>query len=107
MSETQLTEGQEILAILRRLEGVAFAGQLAVAEVRDEGCTCQNCPCNAKRPGGCGCHPKCSCQGVNAHDKPDQMDELLGAAAVLQLEDIKTLKAIRERLVQARARLNE
>ncbi len=104
MTESKLPEGQQILAILRRLEGVQFAGQ-AFPIVQTPGvssCTCQNCSCNARIDDFCGCHPNCVCQGKTALDRPeDWMNALLGVAAALPLEDIRTLVGMRDKLQEA------
>lgn len=104
MSEAPLTETKEILAILRRMEGVAFAGQAAVETDPKAGCWCEDCGCHNRHGNNCGCDSKCTCHGKTAHSREHLLDDLLGAATLLQAEDIATLREIRERLVQAYAK---
>ncbi len=101
MTESKLPESQQILAILRRLEGVQFAGQTSPIPQTPgiSSCNCQNCQCNARSGDGCGCHPWCMCQGKTAIDGPvEWLNALLGVAAALPLEDIRTLVGMRDKL---------
>ena len=89
---------EEILAGLRRLEGVLFAGKLGPSGLATS-CSCQNCGCDSRTGDSCGCNERCACQGYTASDRLDWiLDPALGAATVLQLDDIKTLLQLREKL---------
>ena len=106
MTEPQMRGSREILSILRRLEGVAFAGQLGRPVSAAASCSCQNCGCDSRVGDFCGCDPKCSCQGYTAFDRMDKvLDPLLGVAAALPIEDVKTLVGMRDKLVSMRDKM--
>jgi len=107
MPEPKPTENQEILSILRRLEGIAFAGQLGPTIIRSSvaECSCQNCGCDSRANDSCTCNPRCSCQGYTADRIDKALDPLLGLAAALPLEDIKTLVGVRNKLADAYKKL--
>jgi hypothetical protein len=100
MSEIARPQTEEILAGLRRIEGVLFAGQLGPVGLAAS-CSCQNCGCDSRAGDNCGCNPRCSCQGHTAADRLDwALDPALGVATVLPLDDIKTLVQLREKLTE-------
>ncbi|RQV96845.1 hypothetical protein EH221_04495 [bacterium] len=102
MTEVNLPESQEILSILRRLDGFAFAGQLGPSIIRNAAdCSCQNCGCDSRSGDGCGCKPNCRCQGYTADRMDRILDPLLGLAAVLPIEDIQTLVGFRDKLAKS------
>jgi hypothetical protein len=101
MAETKSLENLEILATLRRLEGVIFAGQLSPAARMMADCSCQNCGCDARAGGSCSCNEKCSCQGHTADRLDWMLNPALGVAAVLPIEDVKTLVQLRDKLGEA------
>lgn len=102
MTEHRMPEGGDILHVLRRLEGTAFAGLFrpGIGGVAAE-CSCQNCGCDSRAGDSCSCNPRCSCQGYTADRMDRVLDPLLGLAAVLPLDDFKTLIDLRDKLTEA------
>jgi hypothetical protein len=92
-------EGEIETVILPRLEvieGLLFAGQIAVSSVLAE-CSCQNCGCDSRQGQGCGCNPNCSCQGHSAITDPYRFDPFrftFGRLIDWPLEDIKSVQEL-------------
>ena len=110
ISENKSAELKEILDSVRRIEGVAFAGQInpaliatrtGASEATDK-CTCQNCACFSNRGGACGCKPDCTCEGRTAivSDFGSIFDNLIGVATILPMEDVKTLVGLRDKMLE-------
>jgi hypothetical protein len=100
MSDSTHLPTEEILAVLRRIEGVLFAGQLGPVRPAAS-CSCQNCGCDSRAGEDCVCNPQCACFMKPSGDRLDwALDPALGVATVLPLDDIKTLIQLREKLTE-------
>jgi len=94
---------KEVLELLRSLPGIHFGGFLQPGGLMSE-CSCQNCSCDARHGDGCGCNPRCSCQGHSAASLDWAINVMLGAAAEVPLEDLKKIVDFRDRLQAVRAK---
>lgn len=105
---TEVTEKALLAEIIRKLDGVIFAGGLASGgfNVAAE-CSCQNCGCDSRAGDHCGCNERCSCQGHTASQLDWAINVMLGAAAHVPLTELKGLIELREKIKAARAKATE
>lgn len=91
------TDIKRLTDLVRRLEGVTFAGDLGGAGLVAS-CSCQNCGCDSRAGGSCGCNERCSCQGHTANHLDNAINVMLGAAAHVPLERFKELVNLRDEI---------
>jgi hypothetical protein len=85
-----------VLPRMEAVEGLLFAAQIVVGSVIAE-CSCQNCACDSREGGSCGCDPRCECQGYTAVTDPFRFDPFrfaFGRLIEWPLEDIKSLQEL-------------
>ncbi len=94
---------REIVSLLQNLQSTIFAGALSSnvgSPVAD--CSCQNCGCDSRAGGSCGCDPKCSCQGYTASGSWESLIRpLIGIADILPINEVESLIKIKERIKEA------
>lgn len=90
---------KELVDLIRSLPAVHFAGGVhpGFGGLAAE-CSCQNCGCDSRAGGSCGCNERCACQGHTANQFDWAMNVLLGAAAHVPLEEVRTLVELRDRV---------
>lgn len=93
---------QEILDVLRRLEGMTFAlVDVAPLPQIDEDCGCEYCACHVKACRHCNCVPVCHCHGYTKRPFDSTMNSLLGLGAILPIEDVLTLMELRDKAAES------
>lgn len=96
------TELELLAEQVRRLEGTVFAGMMGSGFHLAAECSCQNCGCDSRAGGSCGCNERCSCQGHTANQLDWAINVMLGAAAHVPLTEMKALVELRDRFKAAR-----
>lgn len=95
---------KEFIDLIRSLPSVHFAGGLQAGLGLATECSCQNCGCDSRAGGSCGCNERCSCQGHTANQLDNAINVMLGAAAVLPLDEMKKIVGLRDQIRTIRSK---